>query len=213
MSAANRKNQTERSKHLFLSHLPDQKIIGLTGTIGSGKSTVAKLLAQTYPVIDCDAVNARLLEPGQKGFEQLKTLDYIALKDGKIDKQHMANKIFCDPKKKREVESLLHPLIFEEVNTWVGRQNAKILFVEMPILFEIGAQSCFDEIWCVVCNEQTAIERLMKYRNFSYEQAKMRIENQWSQDQKRAQSTIVIDNSGSFDQLKRTVLHYEERLR
>lgn len=196
-----------------MSRLPDQKIIGLTGTIGSGKSTVAKLLAQTYPVIDCDVVNAHLLEPGQKGFEQLKSLDYIVLKDGKIDKQHMANEIFRDPKKKKEVESLLHPLIFEEVDAWIRQQKGEIVFVEMPILFEIGAQSCFDQIWCVVCNEQTAIERLMKYRNFSYEQAKMRIENQWSQKKKRAQSTIVIDNSGSFDQLTQTVLQCEERVR
>lgn len=194
-----------------MSHLSNQKVIGITGTIGSGKSTVTQLLAQSHPVIDCDQINAKLLEKGEIGYQQLVQIPWILLDENQnLDKKKMAEAIFSDLEKKRQVESILHPLIFKKVEEWVLEHKEPLLFVEMPILFEVHAESMFDSIWCICVSEETALDRLVHDRHFDLEDACKRIKNQWDINVKKSKSNHIIENDGTLEDLREKV---EETIR
>ena len=109
--------------------LPKKKIIGITGTMGSGKSQVGKILSEQYSVLDCDKVNAELLLPNRKGFEELKERKLIKIdEDGYLDKKQLSFDMFQDKMIKKEVENILHPLIFQEMNAWIENQKDGLLF-------------------------------------------------------------------------------------
>lgn len=185
-----------------MSALPKTKVIAITGTIGSGKSTAGLYLKTIYPVLDCDQVNAELLQPGHEGEKRLRTLSWIHYdQDGKIDKQNMASQMFQDHQKKQSVESILHPLIFEAIDRWEKEQKSSLLFVEIPLLFEIGAQDRFDEVWCVAIPDDLACKRLVEGRGFLEKEARQRIKNQFSLEYKVSNSDKVFWNTGSQEQL------------
>lgn len=192
--------------------LPKKKIIGITGTMGSGKSQVGKILSEKYSVLDCDKVNAELLLPNHKGFEELKKRKLIKIdKDGYLDKKQLSFDMFQDNMIKKEVEDILHPLIFQEMNTWIKQQRDDLVFIEMPLLFEIGAQEHFDSIWCVVTKRSIALERLTKYRHIDTHEAMKRITMQMSEEKKASLSNIVIYNDGTLKDLKQTIAQMVER--
>jgi dephospho-CoA kinase len=171
--------------------------------MGAGKSSVSRILAQKYPVTDCDAINASLLLEGGKGLVELRKQGL--LDNAPLDKKKMAADMFSDASYRKKVEAILHPLIFEEIEDWKQKQSSPLLFVEVPLLFEGGFQNRFDEIWCVVCNEETALQRLEQGRNIAPEQAKARLACQFDVEIKKAGSNYVIDNSGSLQQLEENV--------
>ncbi|MBP3871385.1 MAG: dephospho-CoA kinase [Faecalicoccus sp.] len=184
-----------------------KKVIGLTGSMGSGKSMAASIIREYYPVLDCDRVNRDLLKKGHAGYSALLAGGFDFLDDkGEIDKPKMASVIFNDEIVRKKVESILHPLIFKEMEIWISKQNAPLIFVEMPLLFEIGAQSYFDEIWCVVSNREIALKRLEEGRNISSDEALARWNAQLSPELKMAQSSYVIYNNGTVEQLRQQLL-------
>lgn len=186
--------------------LPEKKVIAITGSMGSGKSQVSKYIANFYPVIDCDRINADLIKKDHEGYRKLVQFDWIVLdKNYEIDKTKMASSMFSDKTKKKQVEQILHPLIFEQIDKWKQEQQSSLVFVEVPILFEIQAQSKFDEIWCVYCDEQVALERLVKYRHFTLEQAKQRLQHQFSVEYKKQNSDVCIENNGGLEQLEKKI--------
>ncbi len=183
-----------------------KKVIGITGSMGSGKSKVSSYLAKSYPVLDCDQVNAQLLKKGEKGYFYLTQLPWIALDEkGQIDKKKMAKEIFSDEKKKEKVENILHPLILDEMKTWISKQKSELVFIEVPLLFESQMEEHFDSIWCVVVSKDIALERLFQYRNYTYEQAQERIDQQMSVEEKKKRSTFVIENNGSLKELEEEI--------
>ncbi len=189
-----------------MSTLPEKKIIGITGSMGSGKSQVSLYLGKQYPVLDLDRVNARLLEPGQSGFIRLQKKHLISLLgDGTIDKIKLAEDIFSDSSTKKEVEETLYPLIIESMHHWIDQQTARLVFVEVPLLFENNMQDDFDAVWCVVCEQPSAIERLVLYRGFTPEQALARLQYQMSPKKKCALSQVVIHNDGTLQQLEQQI--------
>ena len=196
-----------------MSKLSNQKVIAITGSMGSGKSKVSELLSQTYPVIDCDRINEVLLKKGNEGYEELIKKPYIQLlENGEIDKVAMSQCMFTDFSIKKEVEQILHPLIFSKIDEWVSQQESFCVFVEVPLLFEIHAQSHFDAVWCVVCDEDIALERLQKYRHVSCEEAKRRLNTQMSVEEKKSKSDVILLNNGSIEELKKQIQIELERL-
>ena len=186
--------------------MSEKKVIAITGTIGSGKSMVSSILSKNYPVIDCDQINAKLLEKNEDGYNELIKLPWIILDDnGNIDKKKMASSMFSNREYKEKVESILHPLIFKKIDEWKKNQSSSLIFVEVPILFEIQAQSHFDEIWCVSCDLDTALNRLVKYRNFTYDEAMMRVKHQLDPEYKKKLSDVVILNDGSIADLEKQI--------
>lgn len=178
------------------------KVIGITGSMGSGKSELSRYLALKYPVLDCDQVNADLLKKGHVGYKKLNEMHIVKLDQQlEIDKVQLASFMFEKEENRKKVESVLHPLIFKEMNQWIERQNSDFVFVEMPLLFEIAAQNHFDSIWCVVVDLDVALSRLQTYRNFTREQALARLSSQMNPEEKMAKSQIVIRNNGTVQQL------------
>ena len=109
--------------------------------------------------------------------------------------------MFSNVEHRKQVEAILHPLIFDEMHKWIHEQESLIVFVEMPILFEISAQEHFDSIWCVVADLDVALSRLQTYRNFTREQALARLVSQMNPEEKMAKSDIVLRNNSTVEQL------------
>ena len=185
-----------------MSKMSKKKVIGITGSMGSGKSEISRYLRNKYPVLDCDQVNADLLKKGNLGYEKLKEMNIVELdSNGEIIKESLATYMFSNEEHRKQVEAILHPLIFDEMHKWIHEQESLIVFVEMPILFEISAQEHFDSIWCVVADLDVALSRLQTYRNFTREQALARLVSQMNPEEKMAKSDIVLRNNSTVEQL------------
>lgn len=189
-----------------MSKLSKKKVIGITGSMGSGKSEISRYLRIKYPVLDCDQVNADLLKKGNLGYQKLNDLRIVELdSNGQIIKESLASYMFSKAEHRKQVEAILHPLIFEQMHKWIYEQESSIVFVEMPILFEISAQDHFDSIWCVVADLDVALSRLQTYRNFTREQALARLVSQMNPEEKMAKSDIVLQNNGTVEQLHKQI--------
>ena len=147
------------------------RTIGLTGVMGAGKSSVIRILQEEgITVLDCDAVNAQLLQKQEEGYTALIQMfgTDILNDEGNIMPQRMSDLIFCDPEKKRQAEGILHPLIkkriFEELAL---HAKEAIVVVEVPLLFEVHWEDAFDEVWVVACDEELLLSRLKLYRHIS----------------------------------------------
>lgn len=189
-----------------MSKLSKKKVIGITGSMGSGKSEISRYLRKKNPVLDCDQVNADLLKKGNLGYQKLNDLRIVELdSNGQIIKESLASYMFSKAEHRKQVEAILHPLIFEQMHKWIYEQESSIVFVEMPILFEISAQDHFDSIWCVVADLDVALSRLQTYRNFTREQALARLVSQMNPEEKMAKSDIVLQNNGTVEQLHKQI--------
>ena len=156
--------------------------------------------------MDCDQVNADLLKKGNLGYQKLNDLRIVELdSNGQIIKESLASYMFFKAEHRKQVEAILHPLIFEQMHKWIYEQESSIVFVEMPILFEISAQDHFDSIWCVVADLDIALSRLQTYRNFTREQALARLVSQMNPEEKMAKSDIVLQNNGTVEQLHKQI--------
>ena len=185
-----------------MSKMSKKKVIGITGSMGSGKSEISRYLRNKYPVLDCDQVNADLLKKGNLGYQKLNDLRIVELdSNGQIIKESLASYMFSKAEHRKQVEAILHPLIFKQMHKWICEQESSIVFVEMPILFEISAQEHFDSIWCVVADLDVALSRLQTYRNFTREQALARLVSQMNPEEKMAKSDIVLRNNSTVEQL------------
>lgn len=179
-----------------MSKLSKKKVIGITGSMGAGKSQVSKRIQEFYPVIDCDEVNRNLMKKNEQGYNALISLPFVRLdQDKEIDKAYLSSQMFQYKEIKKEVEEILHPLIFSKIKEWIDVQDSCLVFVEMPLLFEINAQSFFDSIWCVTCSKEVALDRLQTYRHIPKEEAICRWNHQMSPKEKIAKSTYVIENN------------------
>lgn len=174
------------------------KKIAITGNIGTGKSSVIKILKSLdKDVINVDEINSLLLEKDQLGYHALiARFGDLFLDDSKaIDKRKMASIIFSDDNMKKQVEDVLHPLLKDCVEKYMIGKTCDV-FVEVPILFEAGWQSMFDEIWLVTTSKDIVLRRLQEYRHMSYEDALARYNSQMSQELKIELSQVILNNDG-----------------
>ena len=177
--------------------------IAISGTIGSGKSTVLNYLKEKgYAVFSCDEYNAFLLKKGNKGYLLIKEAFPEVFINDELDKKALSDIIFNNPEKKEILESIEHPLIIEEML----RQKEKndIFFAEVPLLFEKNLQDYFDLCLLVVTDEDKAIERLQN-RGFTYTSAKERILNQMPVEIKMKRADEIIYNNDSLADLYRQI--------
>ncbi|MBR3227157.1 MAG: dephospho-CoA kinase [Erysipelotrichaceae bacterium] len=174
--------------------------IAITGTIGSGKSTVSSLIREKgYEVFDCDAYNAWLLEKGNEGWKRVREAFPEAFEEDELDKKKLASIIFTDREKKEVLEFLLHPLIIGEMLKEAEERDP--FFAEVPLLFENGLERIFDRSLLIVCDENIALERLLN-RGLDSNEALRRIANQMSVEKKILRADEIIYNNGNFAELK-----------
>ncbi|MBW2164374.1 MAG: dephospho-CoA kinase [Deltaproteobacteria bacterium] len=184
------------------------KVIGLTGGIASGKSTVGRMLSeQNFLVIDTDKLAKEVVEPGKPALEELvKVFGKEILKDnGILDRHQMLNVISTDADARQLVEKIIHPHIFkrmDQILQHLAASGNNIVIVEVPLLFEAGWQKLFDYIVSVVAPEPICIKRLAERKKMSHNMATKWMATQISQEVKARKSDYVVHNNAGLDELQ-----------
>lgn len=187
----------------YYYHVNRTKVMGITGTIGSGKSLVGKLLEEEgIPVIDTDHVVHRLLASDAQVHLALRARfgDEIFLPDGGIDRKKLRF-IFKDEKAKKDLEAVLHPRVRAEVRRLVAEMHGKHRWVAVlvPLLFEANLEGDYDFIVTVIARDEVVRVRLKKRDNLTDEEVDVRLAAQFPQDEKARRSHRVLDNSDTVD--------------
>ena len=186
------------------------KIIGITGGIASGKSTVSEFLKQNgFEVVDADAVVHQLQKPGGRLYQTIVEHfgDKVLLENGELNRPLLASLIFSNPEEQEWSKRTQGEIIREELAALRNQlaQTETLFFMDIPLLFEQGYDSWFDEIWLVYLDKKTQIERLMNRDHMNIEEAQARLESQWSLSKKEKLASYIIDNSGTHEELIKQV--------
>ena len=182
------------------------KIIGITGGIASGKSTVTNFLReQGFQVVDADAVVHQLQKPGGRLYQLLVQHfgQVILLENGELNRPLLASLIFSNPEEQEWSKQTQGEIIREELAALRDKlaQTEAIFFMDIPLLFEQDYSAWFDETWLVYVNRDVQVERFMKRDYLSKEVAESRLATQWSLEEKKKLASHILDNNGSRDQL------------
>ena len=182
------------------------KIIGITGGIASGKSTVTEFLRQKgFQVVDADAVVHQLQKPGGRLYQILVEHfgEKVLLEDGELNRPLLASLIFSNPEEQEWSKRTQGEIIREELAALRNQfaQTEALFFMDIPLLFEQNYASWFDETWLVYVNRDVQLERLMKRDQISKEAAESRLNSQWPLERKISLASHSIDNNGNQEQL------------
>lgn len=183
-------------------------LVGLTGGIGSGKSTVSALFeAKGAVIVDADAITRELQEPGTQVFAAMveRFGDGIVAPDGTLNRQAVADIVFNDKEALRDLGSIVHPEVGKEIARRIGDAGeGQVVILDVPLLVESGRD---DMVGIIVVDTpvDAAVERLVAQRGMSETDARARMANQASREDRLAKAAVVIDNSGSLDDLRRQV--------
>ena len=182
------------------------KIIGITGGIASGKSTVTNFLRQKgFQVVDADAVVHQLQNPVGRLYQVLVQHfgQEILLENGELNRPLLASLIFSNPEEQEWSKQTQGEIIREELAALREQlaQTETIFFMDIPLLFEQDYSAWFDETWLVYVNRDVQVERFMKRDYLSKEVAESRLATQWSLEKKKKLASHILDNNGSRDQL------------
>lgn len=187
-----------------------QKVIGLTGGIGTGKSTVSELLAvHGFKIVDADVAAREAVEKGSEGLEQVRQVfgDEAIDENGEMNRKYVGEIVFNDDKMREKLNQIIHPI----VRDLMERQKEAYLkegfnvIMDIPLLFENNLQDTVDETWLVYASESIQVERLMERNDLTQEEAKARVYSQISIDKKRRMADRVIDNRGTLLELKQNL--------
>lgn len=180
------------------------KVLGLTGGVGMGKSTVAQLLQQRgVPVVDTDALARKVVEPGQPALAAIQEMFGAAVlaPDGSLRREELARRVFASDMSRKQLEAILHPRIRElwqaQVEQWRA-DGVTLGVVVIPLLFETNSAKHFDQVICVACSPASQQQRLAA-RGWSAEQIQQRLAAQWPIEKKLALADLVIWTEGSPD--------------
>ncbi|MFC4355938.1 dephospho-CoA kinase [Chryseomicrobium palamuruense] len=182
-------------------------IVGLTGSIATGKSTVANRLKELgLPIVDADVVARLVVEPGSKTLTAIHKVfgDEALLSDGSMNREGIGRQIFGDKEKRDKLNAIIHPAIRQEMLRQRDEHVAageSIVVMDIPLLFESQLQHFVDRILVVGTSEETQIKRLMKRNDFSHEDALQRIQSQIPVREKMDQADDVLLNEGSVQEL------------
>ncbi|MGB9813742.1 MAG: dephospho-CoA kinase [Thermovenabulum sp.] len=195
------------------------KVIGLTGGIASGKSTVSNILREKGAyIIDADEISKALVEPGKPAYKEIVEFfgKEILNEDGTIKRKKLGKIVFADTEKLSVLNSITHPKIIEEIEKKLKEcreRDEKVVVIDAALLIELGLYKLADEVWLVVVDEKTQLERLLKRDRFlEPKEAKDRIRAQMPQEEKKKYATRIIDNTGDFSHLKEQVEKYWREL-
>ena len=182
------------------------KIIGITGGIASGKSTVTNFLRQKgFEVVDADALVHQLQKPDGRLYQILVEHfgEKVLLEDGKLNRPLLASLIFSNSEEREWSKETQGKIIREELGSLRDKlaQTDEVFFMDIPLLFEQDYASWFDETWLVYVRRDTQLDRLMNRDQLSKESAETRLASQWPLEEKKKFATYILDNNGSREQL------------
>ena len=187
------------------------KIIGITGGIASGKSTVTNFLRQKgFQVVDADALVHQLQKPGGRLFKALVQHfgQDIVSENGELNRPLLASLIFSNTEEREWSKQIQGEIIREELATLRDQlaQTESIFFMDIPLLFEQDYSFWFDETWLVYVDRDVQVERLMKRDQLSKDEAESRLAAQWPLENKKDLASHILDNNGNQEQLLTQVL-------
>ena len=184
-------------------------IIGLTGNMGTGKSTVAKMLEELGALhIDADQLAREVVEPGEPAYlDVLHWFGEQVLDDqGRLDRKALGLIVFRDAKQRKILEKLVHPRITSRIEEIIASQSPEtVIVIDAPLLIEAGIDQYVDEIWVTDCPRSTQIARIQKRDRMNEEEIIRRLDAQMSNEQKRASADLVIHTTGTKKELEETV--------
>lgn len=186
-------------------------ILGITGNIAAGKSSVATWLAEYgYPLVSADRLAREVVAPGSPVLRQLTQRfgAEVLNADGSLNRQKLAAEVFANPEARRELEALTHPAIARlavERLEALREAGHELILYEAPLLFEAGAEGRVDKVLVVTIDPQIQLQRLMDRDGFTRHQAEQRISAQMPQAQKMARADFLIDNSGTPESCRRQI--------
>ncbi len=184
------------------------KVIGLTGGIGSGKSTVSQLLAELGAVIiDADKIGHETFKPGTEAWRDVVAAfgEQILTPNGEIDRKKLGEVVFDHPESLARLNQMMHPRMYETVQAKIEecrQQGAAVAVLEAAALIEANWTSLADEVWIVTAAESVVLERLKRQRGLAEEQTRARIRSQLSPEERLKHADVVIDNTGGLDELR-----------
>jgi dephospho-CoA kinase len=184
-------------------------LIGLTGGIGSGKTTVAGLLAERgAAVVDADAITRRVQQPGTPVFDTIVAEfgPEVVAADGTLDRRRLAGLVFDDPDRRRRLERIVHPAVVEESRRQIEALGAThpVVVYDVPLLVE-ATRGGFDAVVVVDVDPEVAVARVVASGRLGEADARARVAHQASREERRAVADRVVDNSGTLDDLRRHV--------
>jgi len=181
--------------------------VGITGGIATGKSTVMKYLQKKgYPVIDCDILAKEALERDTPAYKAVvhKFGSGIKQRDAEIDRKKLAQIIFNNESKRKLLERIVHEQVLRDVQSQLrDYSNSKelLVFIDIPLLFEVKWEFLVDETWVIACDEQTQIKRLMNRDDLSEEDAQSRLNAQIPIEDKKSLGDVLIDSNQSIEEM------------
>lgn len=199
--------------------MKSKKIIGLTGSIATGKSTVAKIISELgYRVIDADKVAHSLMLQG--GVNYKLVVEYFGTQilgdDLEIDRSKLGELVFSSKERLEMLNKLTHDNIFHEINVIIKEIDEDVIFVEIPLLIELLLESKLkielDQIWLVYVDSDEQIKRLMNRNSFTYEEAEKRVKSQIEVGLKKKYSDYIIENDKDLSHLKDQIIEGLERI-
>ncbi|MGF0040539.1 dephospho-CoA kinase [Peptoniphilaceae bacterium SGI.131] len=192
--------------------MKSKKVIGITGSIATGKSTLAGILRDKgYFVLDTDRLGHELMQKGQVNYNNI--VEYFGKSvlgnDGNIDRKKLSDLVFSDRDKLEALNSLTHSNIFNKIRDIIKNFEGSVIFIELPILFELLKEGKlgieFDETWLIYVDKDRQIERLMRRNAYTRQEAVARVESQMDIEEKRLMADFVIENT-------RTPAYIEEQI-
>ena len=187
------------------------KIVGLTGGISSGKSTVSSYLKQLkIPVIDADEVARKVVEPNSQGAREIRKTfgSDVFEEDGSLNRQKLGALIFSNAENRQKLDDLLQPLIkimiLDEIEEY-RQKGENMIVLDLPLLFEKQYEELCEDIIVVYIPKELQLERLMRRNQYTKQEALSRIDSQLSIEEKRKRATVLLDNQGTVQQLYQQV--------
>ncbi|HVY54597.1 MAG TPA: dephospho-CoA kinase [Thermodesulfobacteriota bacterium] len=196
------------------------KVYGITGNIASGKSSVARMFEELGArVIDADEVARTVVEPGEPAWKEIADEfgKEVLEPGGRIDRKKLAEIVFSDEARRGKLNDITHPRIKERIRDLLGdyeKEGASVVMVEATLIVERGGlRSLIDGLIVVTANEETQIERLVREKGYTREEAVSRLKAQMPSGEKAKHGDYVIDNSGSLEDTRRRVKEVWDSIR
>ncbi|WP_208592272.1 dephospho-CoA kinase [Gracilibacillus suaedae] len=193
-------------------------IIGLTGNIATGKSTISKMIQEKYqiPVIDADIVSREVVEPGEQALEEIVATfgEEILLEDGTLDRKLLGSIIFQDLSKREQLNAIVHPAVRKRMlskKEELLQQGNQSIVMDIPLLFENKLTYLVEKTIVVYTTEDVQLQRLIERNQLTEKEARDRMNSQMNMEKKRELADAIIDNSGSIEESENQLINIFEK--
>ncbi|MDV7718776.1 dephospho-CoA kinase [Pediococcus ethanolidurans] len=190
------------------------QVLGLTGSIATGKSTVSQYLRKLgFPVVDADLISREVVKPGMIATQKLRQTfgDQVFDNNDELNRKKLGQLVFSDSENMKKLNEIMQPAIKTEIIRQIEKlkkSSKKMIVLDAPLLLEQNYQFLVDQVMVVVSSPTVQLQRLQQRDGLSRKEAQARISSQWSQKKKRLMADVVIDNSTSIEETHRQVLKW-----